>query len=100
LIPVETAGKCNYNVYMRAKLVQIGNSKGLRVPKAILDQCGLKDDVELLVEGARLIIQPVSEPREGWDEAFAEMAACGDDALLDAEAVHAPSAWEEAEWEW
>jgi hypothetical protein len=45
-----------------------------------------------------LIIQPAHKPRAGWDEAFAEMAARGDDFLLDAEAVHTPTQWEQTEW--
>lgn len=56
---------------MKAKLVRIGNSRGVRLPKVIIDQAGLGDEVELVVQGGRIILGPVpTNPREGWDEAF------------------------------
>jgi antitoxin MazE len=83
---------------MRAKLVRIGNSRGLRLPKALLDQCGFADEVELDVENGRLVVTPVQAPRKGWDQAFAQMATSGDDRLVDA--GQPPSDWDQAEWEW
>jgi antitoxin MazE len=83
---------------MRAKLVRIGNSRGLRLPKALLDQCGFADEVELDVENGRLVVTPVQAPRKGWDQAFAQMATSGDDRLVDA--GQPSSDWDQAEWEW
>ncbi len=67
---------------MKQRLVQIGNSRGLRIPEAILELCDLKDEVELSVEDGVLTIAPAPRVREGWDTAFRAMAEAGDDALL------------------
>ncbi len=84
---------------MRANLVRIGNSRGVRIPKAILDQCELVDAVELEVEPGRLVIRPVSAPRQGWEDAFRRMAEQGDDTLLDPEGA-TRTIWDDTEWEW
>lgn len=56
---------------MKVALVQIGNSRGVRLPKAVLKQCGFGDSVELTVEDGRVVLAPARKPREGWAEAFA-----------------------------
>ena len=53
---------------MRARVIKIGNSQGLRIPKPILEQTGIKDDVEIEVEKNQIIIRPVKNAREGWDK--------------------------------
>jgi len=68
---------------MRVDIIRIGNSKGLRIPKAILEQCGMKKTVDLRVEDHTLLITPSEELREGWDKAFQCMAENEDDVLLD-----------------
>jgi len=82
---------------MRANLVAIGNSRGVRIPKAVLEQTGLKDEVDLEVRGSELVIRAARKPREGWAEAFREMAARGDDELLDPETM---SEWDRTGWTW
>jgi len=72
---------------MRANIIKIGNSQGVRIPKPLLDQTGIKDDVELEVEKTQIIIRPISNPRAGWDNAFKTMAQNSDDALLDGNEV-------------
>jgi antitoxin MazE len=72
---------------MKARIVKIGNSRGIRIPKPLIQETGLTGEVELVVGENRLVISPVQRPRSGWSEAFKAMAAAGDDALLDAEAV-------------
>ena len=68
---------------MKAQLIQIGNSRGIRIPKAILLQCEISGEVNLTVKGRQIIVSPVPEPpRQGWREAAARMAATGDDELL------------------
>ena len=68
---------------MKVKVVPIGNSKGIRIPKPLLDQCRIANAVELRVQGNRLVLTPVpSRPREGWAEAARRMHQAGDDALL------------------
>jgi antitoxin MazE len=84
---------------MKTRIVRIGNSQGIRIPKPILEAAELKDEVELEVRDGRLIIEAVGRPRAGWDERFRSMAERGDDRLLDAEAIET-SSWDEGEWEW
>jgi antitoxin MazE len=85
---------------MKLKLIQIGNSKGLRLPKPLLEQVGIHKDVEVLVEGNTLLLKAVSKhPRQDWAAAFQKMAEHGDDRLLDAEAG-LETTWDAEEWEW
>jgi antitoxin MazE len=84
---------------MKTKLIRIGNSRGIRIPKALLDQCHLQETVELETQNGCLTIRPVGTPREGWAEAFRQMAEAGDDTLLDQD-TPAASEWDETEWGW
>jgi len=84
---------------MRARIVKIGNSKGIRIPKPLLEQAGILNEVELDVEDRRIIIRPVSSPRRGWEPAFKAMADRGDDARL-IEDERISHTWDEEEWEW
>jgi antitoxin MazE len=68
---------------MKARLVPIGNSRGIRIPKAILEQCEMSDEVNLAVKGRNIIVSPLPErPRQGWREAAERMSAAGHDELL------------------
>lgn len=68
---------------MKIKVVPIGNSRGIRIPKAILEQCEISDAVHLVVEGQQIVLTPADTvPRAGWREAAKRMAAHGDDELL------------------
>jgi antitoxin MazE len=84
---------------MKSRIVRIGNSRGIRIPKPLLEQAGLSGDVEISVQDHSLVIRSARKPRAGWDEAFREMAQRVDDALLDDEVVSL-SRWDEEEWEW
>jgi antitoxin MazE len=84
---------------IRTRLVRMGNSQGVRIPKALIEQYQLTGEVELLAEDDHLVIRSAHHPREGWDEAFRLMAERGDDKLLDEEFL-APSEWDLTEWEW
>lgn len=71
---------------MKAKIIRIGNSKGLRIPKSVMDQCNFSEQVELEVDGNNLIIKALPEvevPRRDWNTAFQQMSKSGDDQLLD-----------------
>ena len=94
-----TAARRNYYVIMKARIVQIGNSRGVRIPKGFLEETGLRDDVEIEVRGAQIVVRAAKRVREGWDEAFRSMAARGDSALLDRDAP-ALTRWDQREWEW
>lgn len=82
---------------MRASIIRIGNSRGLRIPKALLEQCGIDDAVDLTVEQGQLVLRPIRRARVGWAEAAGTMAARGDDRLLDPDTA---TAFDESEWEW
>ncbi len=84
---------------VKSRIIKMGNSKGVRIPKPILEQLGLGEEVELSVQGDQLVIRPGKRPRHGWGEQFARMAERGDDRLLDAEAAHLTE-WDEDDWQW
>jgi antitoxin MazE len=84
---------------MKARIVRIGNSPGVRIPKSLLEQAGLLDEVEISVQGNALVIRPARRPREGWDAAFSDMAARGADVLLECEGTTSFT-WDEDEWDW
>jgi len=67
---------------MEIPVIQIGNSRGIRLSKAILDRYNISDMVDLELRKNHIHIKPLSQPRKGWDKAFTEMNAKGDDTLL------------------
>lgn len=84
---------------MKTSVIRIGNSRGIRIPKALLEQCRLGGTVELEVQNDHLVIRPVAKPRSGWEDAFRLMAQQGDDVLLDRESLP-QTRWDKTEWEW
>jgi antitoxin MazE len=84
---------------MKTQIVRIGNSRGVRIPKLLLQQTGLQGEVEIIAEDGSLVIRSVKRTREGWATAFQKMAQRGDDALIDNSAP-TMSKWDEEEWEW
>lgn len=83
---------------MKAAVIQIGNSRGIRIPKPVLQQCGFGDEVELEVFERRLVVSAAGRPREGWGELFEAMARYGDDRPLDV--LSPANSWDREEWEW
>jgi len=81
---------------MKASIIQIGNSQGLRIPKPILKQCGFSGEVELEVHDKKLIITTAAHFRRNWEKAFKAMARNGDDQLIE----FAQNQWDEEDWEW
>jgi antitoxin MazE len=83
---------------MKTQIVPIGNSRGIRIPKLLLEQTGLSGEVEIRAAANGLVIRPVARPRAGWAAAFQKMARRGDDALVDG----APSLsdWDKDDWKW
>jgi antitoxin MazE len=81
---------------MKVDIIPIGNSKGIRIPKTLLEQCGFGKSVEVEVENNRLVLSPIVPLRCGWEDAFKAMAANQDDKLLDTPAT----AFDESEWQW
>ena len=84
---------------IKTRIVKIGNSQGIRIPKLLLDQLSLGEHVEVAVEQDQLIVRPARSPRAGWAAQFGLMAEQGDDRLP-VEADASPSAWDAEEWEW
>lgn len=84
---------------MKTRIMAIGNLQGIRIPKVLLEQSGLREEVELEVHDAQIVIRLVERPRQGWDEAFCAMAEQADDRLLDEE-VSAQTEWDTTEWQW
>jgi antitoxin MazE len=84
---------------LKSKIISIGNSQGIRIPKPILEQTGLSGEVELVARDGVLLVRAVSGPRAAWAEAFRTMAAKGDDQLVDAPPASS-SRWDGDEWVW
>jgi antitoxin MazE len=80
------------------EIVRIGNSMGVRIPKAVREQAGLKKKVTLTVNGDSVVIRSQRKPREGWAEAFAAADTKGPDDALWPENM--ANAFDETEWEW
>ena len=87
------------NTIVTTRIVKIGNSQGIRIPKPLLEQVGLNGTVQLEVEADCLILRPVRVPRQGWEAQFQRMAENGDDALVDSD-IPSMTKWDETEWEW
>lgn len=82
---------------MKTKLVKIGNSRGIRLPKAIIDHVGLVDEAELDVREGRLIVTPTKPARSGWADAARGMQGRGEGRMLDA---YVPTHFDAEEWTW
>ncbi len=67
---------------MEVSVVKIGNSRGIRFSKTIIERYNIRDTVEMILDKGHIIIKPLSRPRKGWDKAFIEMHANGDDRLI------------------
>ena len=83
---------------VRARIVSIGNSQGVRIPKLLPQQSGIQGEVELEVRQDRIIIHALRNVRKDWEQAFQEMASYSDHILLDEDAV--ATSWDEQEWVW
>jgi antitoxin MazE len=82
---------------MKTRLVQIGNSRGVRLPKLVIEEAGLNDEVELQVREGAVIIRPLRAPRAGWEDAARALRDSSGDLLLD---PPTPTRFDEEEWEW
>lgn len=83
---------------MVTRIVRIGNSQGIRIPKPLIERAGLSGELEISARKGAIVVQAAKKPRAGWDEAFQAMAENGDDQMIDGDA---PSThWDETEWTW
>ncbi|MBA3947791.1 MAG: AbrB/MazE/SpoVT family DNA-binding domain-containing protein [Herpetosiphonaceae bacterium] len=84
---------------LKTRIVRIGNSQGVRIPKLFLEQMHLGDEVELELQSDQIVIRQARHTREGWEPAFQAMAEQGDDQMLDG-GLLPPTSWDENEWVW
>ena len=84
---------------IHTRLIRIGNSQGIRIPKALIEQAGLRDDVEIRLENSTLVVSAARHPRSGWQDAFQARAEQQGDARPSAD-VLAPAEWDLTEWQW
>jgi antitoxin MazE len=82
---------------MKTRIVQIGNSRGVRLPKVLLEQAQLAEEVELDAEPGRIVIRRGSRPRVGWAAAARKMHELGEDRLLD---PTTSTQFDEKDWKW
>ena len=85
---------------VKSRIIRIGNSQGIRIPKLLLDQAGLVEEVELAIEKDRIVIRSPQNPRQGWEAQFQRMAEMADDHLLDKTLLPYVSQWDEDDWTW
>jgi len=70
---------------MKTTLISIGNSRGVRIPKPFIEQCGLSEEVEMDVQDGTILIHAPRQPRSGWSEAFEQMAYSCNYKLIDSQ---------------
>jgi antitoxin MazE len=84
-------------VTSKTRIVQIGNSRGIRIPKTLLDEAALPEEVEVHAQPGRLVVQAAQRPRSGWAAVAKRMRTRGDDVLLD---DSTPTEFDRKEWKW
>ena len=84
---------------IKSRIVKIGNSQGIRIPKLLLEQSNLGEEVELVLQQDQIVIRPIHHVRHRWEEVFRAMSERGDDELLDSDTL-VSTVWDEEEWEW
>ncbi len=82
---------------MRTKLIAIGNSRGVRIPKPLIEEAGITEEVEIRARKGEIVIRPIKRPRSGWAEAAGLAHGLKEDSLIDLET---PTSFDETEWEW
>jgi antitoxin MazE len=82
---------------MKAHVIQIGYSRGIRIPKSVIEQCQLHGAVDLIVQPGQLVVRSAAKARAGWDQTFEQMRRHGDDQLLDHESPPS-SGWDRKDW--
>jgi antitoxin MazE len=85
---------------MITKVVKIGNSRGIRIPKSVIQDSGLTEEVELEIGDGQIIVKSLSVNRTNWDTAFKKMAINKDDVLMEPKFQYAASKWDKDEWDW
>jgi antitoxin MazE len=84
---------------MKTRIVKIGNSQGIRIPKIFLQQSGMTDEVEIEIRDSQIVISPLNQPRALWEQAFREMANLNHDTLIEG-GITGQTVWDNEEWIW
>ena len=95
----ENSGKAKSGPVARARLVKMGDSRGIRLPRLFLEQAEVDEEVELEIQDGQVIVRLVPRPRRDWEKQFDGMTARGDDRLLDSK-TFSLSSWDEEKWVW
>ena len=85
---------------MKTKLIRIGNSQGVRIPKPLIVESGITEEIEMILRDNEIVLRSAETTRKNWEASFKKMAEHGDDALLDQEEIEKPTDWEEDDWTW
>ena len=83
---------------MRTRIVRIGNSQGIRIPKLLLEDSGIRDEVELKAEGNQLIIKSIEDLRQGWEALFSAKIVEPEEELKGYQTIS--NQWDHKEWKW
>ena len=81
---------------IKSRIVQVGNSQGIGIPKTMLEQSGIVQNVEIEVRDNQIVITAASKARIGWSDAFARMVADGNELTP----LTVTDTWDETEWVW
>lgn len=84
---------------IKVKIIRIGNSRGIRLSKSLIEQYNMKDEVLLETKKDSIVIRPFESPRASWEKSFKKMRLRGDDVLLDKETELEPE-WDQEKWQW
>jgi antitoxin MazE len=85
---------------MKTKLIRIGNSQGVRIPKPLIEESGITKDIEMILRDNEIVLRSAETIRKDWDSSFKKMAEQKDDVLLDQKEIEKSSDWDKTEWTW
>jgi antitoxin MazE len=85
---------------MKTKIIRIGNSQGVRIPKPLIEESGITEEIEMILRDNEIVLRSAETIRKDWEASFEKMAKEDDDDLLDQEEIEKTSDWDEDEWTW
>ena len=85
---------------MKTKIIRIGNSQGVRIPKPLIEESGITEEIEMILRDNEIVLRSAETTRKDWEASFKKMAEQGDDSLFDQVEVEQPSDWDKSEWIW
>jgi antitoxin MazE len=85
---------------MKTKIIRIGNSQGVRIPKPLIEESGLTEEIEMILRDNEIVLRSAETTRKNWEASFEKMAERDEGILLDQKEIEMPSEWDETEWTW